>query len=128
MIAGALSPNQFDRTSCTNALRLAATANGCTVAARAASNTLATARACPAAPELGPRPRSENPHTGRPRPPSPPTPDPATPGPANPEVTDENDDAADPNSEANPSQAAAASSIGAEPAPVNISTELISGG
>jgi hypothetical protein len=33
-----------------------------------------------------------------------------------------------PNSEANPFQAAAASSIGAEPAPEYISSELISGG
>jgi hypothetical protein len=43
-------------------------------------------------------------------------------------VTAENDDAADPNSEAKPSQAAAASSIGVGPAPLNISRELISGG
>ena len=42
-------------------------------------------------------------------------------------MTDENDDAADPNSEANPSQAAAAFNIGAEPAPENIRAELISG-
>jgi hypothetical protein len=39
-----------------------------------------------------------------------------------------NEDAAEPNSEANPSQAAAASNIGAEPAPANIRAELISGG
>ncbi len=45
-----------------------------------------------------------------------------------PEVTDENDDAAVPSSEARPSQAAAASSIGADPAPENIKDELISGG
>ncbi|GAB7142199.1 hypothetical protein LRC484719_07850 [Mycobacterium riyadhense] len=45
-----------------------------------------------------------------------------------PEVTEENDAAADPNSDASPSQAAAASSIGAEPAPTNIRNELISGG
>jgi hypothetical protein len=44
------------------------------------------------------------------------------------DVTDPNDDAAEPNSEANPSQAAAAANIGAEPAPENISNELISGG
>lgn len=42
-------------------------------------------------------------------------------------MTDENDDAADPSSEANPSHAAAAFSIGAEPAPENIRAELISG-
>jgi len=42
-------------------------------------------------------------------------------------VTDENDDAADPNSEANASQAAAAFNIGAEPAPENIRAELTSG-
>jgi hypothetical protein len=47
--------------------------------------------------------------------------------PVNPDVTDENDDAADPNSEANPSQAAAALNMGAEPAPENIRAELISG-
>lgn len=48
--------------------------------------------------------------------------------PANPDVTDPNDDAAVPSSEANPSQADAASSIGADPAPTNSSKELISGG
>jgi hypothetical protein len=48
--------------------------------------------------------------------------------PASPEVTDPNDDAAALSSEANPSQAAAASRSGAEPAPLNISRELISGG
>jgi hypothetical protein len=44
-----LSPNQFDITICTNELRLSATMAGCTVADCAASNALATARACPAA-------------------------------------------------------------------------------
>ncbi|SGM50191.1 Uncharacterised protein [Mycobacterium tuberculosis] len=44
-IAGAFCPNRFDNTNCTNALRLAATSIGCTVAARAASNALATALA-----------------------------------------------------------------------------------
>lgn len=43
-------------------------------------------------------------------------------------VTDEKDDAAVPNSAARPSQAAAALSMGADPAPLNISRELISGG
>jgi hypothetical protein len=42
--------------------------------------------------------------------------------------THENDSAADPNSLASPSQAAAASNIGAEPAPENIRSELTSGG
>ena len=41
----------FDITNCTNELRLSCTKDGCTVAAAAASNALATARACPAAPE-----------------------------------------------------------------------------
>lgn len=44
------------------------------------------------------------------------------------EVTDPNEDAADPNSAASPSQATAAANIGAEPAPVNIRNELSSGG
>jgi len=48
--------------------------------------------------------------------------------PVNLEVTDVNDDAAVASSEARPSQAAAASSIGADPAPTNIRSELISGG
>jgi hypothetical protein len=39
-----------------------------------------------------------------------------------------NDDAAEPSSEAKPSQATAASNIGAEPAPACISAEVISGG
>ena len=45
-----------------------------------------------------------------------------------PEVTDPNADAADASSEARPSHAAAASSMGADPAPTNIRNELISGG
>ena len=48
--------------------------------------------------------------------------------PANPDVTDPNDPAAEPNSPANPSQAAAASNIGPGPAPKYIRAELISGG
>jgi len=47
---------------------------------------------------------------------------------ANPEVTDENEFAAESSSEANPSQAAAAASIGPEPAPPCICTEVMSGG
>ena len=47
---------------------------------------------------------------------------------AKPDVANENESAAEPNSAASPSQAAAASNIGAEPAPENISNELISGG
>ncbi|COX47615.1 Uncharacterised protein [Mycobacterium tuberculosis] len=43
-------------------------------------------------------------------------------------MTDANDCAAVPNSSASPSQAAAAASIGAVPAPMNIRKELISGG
>lgn len=42
-------------------------------------------------------------------------------------MTEENDAAADPNSEASASQAAAAPNIGAAPAPANIRAELISG-
>ncbi|CFE84670.1 Uncharacterised protein [Mycobacterium tuberculosis] len=44
-IAGAFCPNTFDSTNCTNALRLAATTTGSTMAARAASNAPATALA-----------------------------------------------------------------------------------
>jgi hypothetical protein len=47
--------------------------------------------------------------------------------PANPEVTEENDCAADPNSLASPSQAAAAASIGPEPAPEYINQDVVSG-
>ena len=45
-----------------------------------------------------------------------------------PEVTDLNEAAAEPSSLASPSQAAAAASIGPDPAPANIRPELISGG
>ncbi len=45
-----------------------------------------------------------------------------------PDVTCPNDTAADPNSSASPSHAAAAASNGLDPAPEYISTELISGG
>jgi hypothetical protein len=45
-----------------------------------------------------------------------------------PDVTDTNDSAAAPNSDANPSHATAAANIGPEPAPENIRKELISGG
>jgi hypothetical protein len=48
--------------------------------------------------------------------------------PANPEVTEENDCAAEPNSVANPSHDAAATSIGAEPGPEYSNDEMISGG
>ncbi|BCI87994.1 hypothetical protein NIIDMKKI_32000 [Mycobacterium kansasii] len=47
---------------------------------------------------------------------------------ARPEVIEENDSAAESSSDANAFQAAAASNIGAEPAPENIRAELISGG
>jgi hypothetical protein len=43
-------------------------------------------------------------------------------------VTDVNEDAAEDNSAASPRRAVAAVSIGADPAPANIRTELISGG
>ena len=48
--------------------------------------------------------------------------------PTNPAVTDVNESAAAPKSSANPAHAAAASNIGAAPAPENIRNELISGG
>ncbi len=48
--------------------------------------------------------------------------------PVSPDVTDENAAAAVLNSSANPSQAAAAASIGPDPVPANIRSELISGG
>src|SRR5271166_312078 len=127
MMAGALNPSQFERTIRTKALRLAATANGCTIAARAASKTPATARACPAAPwacdaalrklAYGAAAAAMAPDAG-----------PCHAWPAKFEVTEENDEAAAPSSEANPSQAVAAASSGVEPAPDNISAELTSGG
>jgi hypothetical protein len=49
-MAGAFCPKRFDITNCTNPFRFASTSNGCTVAACAASNAPATARACPAVP------------------------------------------------------------------------------
>ncbi len=79
-----------------------------------------------AAPRPAPQ-RSTIPHTVPPPPPSPPPP--ALPRlTCQSEVTDPNEDAADPNSAASPSQATAAANIGAEPAPVNIRNELSSGG
>jgi hypothetical protein len=92
------------------------------VAANAASNALATVRACPAAPVAWLAAALSHPAYGA-----------AAAGPRHacwvrPDVTDENDDAADPNSEANASHAAAASNIGPEPAPEKIRAELISGG
>nr|VTP03743.1 hypothetical protein BIN_B_05240 [Mycobacterium riyadhense] len=47
---------------------------------------------------------------------------------ANADVIEANESAAEPNSAANPSHPRAACSIGADPAPVNIRNELISGG
>lgn len=52
---------------------------------------------------------------------------PCQPWPVSPVVTEEYDPAAAPNSDTRPSQAAAAPNNGAEPAPVYISKELISG-
>ncbi len=49
-IAGAFWPNRLVITSDASCARLAATATGCTVAARAASNSAAAARAAAAAP------------------------------------------------------------------------------
>ena len=85
-------------------------------------------RACAAAPGARAAAALSHPRTGRPPPSSPPTPAPCQAWPAKFEVTDPNEDAAELNSAASPSQAAAAASIGAEPAPENISAELISGG
>jgi hypothetical protein len=53
---------------------------------------------------------------------------PCHPWPVSPEVTDPNELAADCNSAASPSQAVAAASIGADPGPEYIRSELISGG
>ena len=97
-------------------------------AARAASNALATACAWLAAPWAWVEAAFKNPAYGTAAAVIACDAGPCHDWPASPEVTAENEDAAEPNSADNPSQAAAASSIGAEPAPLNISRELISGG
>ncbi|BCI85854.1 hypothetical protein NIIDMKKI_10600 [Mycobacterium kansasii] len=127
-IAGAFSPNQFDSTICTNAFRLAATAAGTTVAARAASNTPATVRACPAAATAWVAAALSQLAYGAAAATIAVDAGPCHAWAANPEVSEPNDDAAELSSSANPAQAAAASSMGAAPAPANIREELISGG
>src|SRR5271166_2347973 len=127
-MAGQLRPNQFDITICTNEFRFSAIMIGCTVAACAASNALATARACPAAPDACAAAALSHSVYGAAAAIIAADAAPCHACPASPDVTEPNDEAAPPSSEANPSQAAAASNIGAEPAPANISKELISGG
>jgi len=127
MIAGARKPKKFDRINCTNELRLACTCNGCTVAVRADSTHchrlgLRRRPGCLARRRIQPaRIRSSCLRHG-------------LRGRALPRLTRQPGShrrkrlGRSPNSEANPFQAAAASSIGAEPAPEYISSELISGG
>ena len=109
-------------------MRFSATAAGCTVADSADSNAPATARACPAAPATRAADALNQRECGVAA---------ATiaraaascqPSPAGAGVTEPNAEGAVPSSRAKPSQAAAACSIGAEPAPARISVELISGG
>ncbi len=128
MIAGALNPSQFDRISCTNALRFAATSSGWIVAARAISNTPATVRACSAATAACAHAALKNSAYGVAAAIIAADAAPLHQLPDNAVVTDEKEAAAVPSSAARPSQAVAAFSIGAGPAPLNISRELISGG
>src|SRR5258708_3739086 len=127
-IAGAFCPNRFDITNDTKSERLPATVTGCTVAAKADSNSLATAWACVAAPEACVAAALNHPAYGAAAAAMAWDAGPCHPWAANPEVTEENDSAAESSSEASPFQAAAAESIGAEPAPENINHELTSGG
>ncbi|BCI90397.1 hypothetical protein NIIDMKKI_56030 [Mycobacterium kansasii] len=98
------------------------------MAARAASNALATARAWAAAPEAWPAAalnhRAYGAAAAAIAADAGPRHEPST----NPDATEENDDAAPASSPASPSQAVAAASIGCGPAPAKIRTELISGG
>jgi hypothetical protein len=110
-----------------NPFRLAATANGWTVAARAASNALATACACPAVPVARAAASLRNRVYGAAAAVIAADAGPCHAWPVNPDVIAENDDAAEDNSSANPFQAAAAANMGAEPAPENIRAELTSG-
>src|ERR1700742_3731675 len=98
------------------------------VAATADSKALTTARACAAAPCARPAAVLSQPTYGVAAAAIAWDAAPCHAWPAKPEVTAENEDAADPNSDANPSQAAAAASIGSEPTPEKIRKELISGG
>ncbi|BCI90437.1 hypothetical protein NIIDMKKI_56430 [Mycobacterium kansasii] len=98
------------------------------MAERAASNALATAFADADAPTARADAASKNPAYGAAAADMAAAAAPCHAWPVSPEVTDVNDCAAVPNSSANPSQAAAACSIGADPAPVNMRSELISGG
>ncbi len=123
-----MNPNRFDRTNDTNWLRLAATTVGCTVADTAASNADAAARACPAAPCAWAPAADSHPTYGEATPAIATAAGPCHAAPANPDVTDPKEPAAEPNSPASPSQAAAASKIGPGPAPKYTRAELISGG
>jgi hypothetical protein len=107
---------------------LAATVAGCTVAANADSKIPATALACAAAPDALAAAVLNHPVYGAAAAVMAADAGPCHDALASPDVTDPNEAAAEPNSPARPSQAAAADSIGAEPAPENISEELISGG
>jgi hypothetical protein len=107
---------------------LSSTANGCTVAAWAPSKALATACACAAAALAWVAAVFRKLAYGAAAAVIADEAAPCQAWPARFEVTEPNEEAAELSSEDNPSQAAAAASIGAEPAPENIRAELISGG
>ncbi len=118
----------FDNTSDTKLLRLAATNSGCTMATRTASNSAAMLLACAADCPACDAAALSHPAYGAAAAAialaAAPCHEPLT----KPDVTVSKDAAADANSSAKPSQAAAAASIGSDPAPENINAELISGG
>ncbi|BBZ40455.1 hypothetical protein MCNS_35180 [Mycobacterium conspicuum] len=98
------------------------------MAARAASNAPATALTCAAVSAACDAAALNHPAYGRAAAIIAADALPRHPWPARSDVTDANESAAEPNSAASPSHAAAAASVGPEPAPENIRSELISGG
>ncbi|CKM42363.1 Uncharacterised protein [Mycobacterium tuberculosis] len=121
-------PNRFDTANATSRARLAATSAGSTVAANAASKTPTTTRACPATASAAAATEPNHPAYGAAAAAIAAAAAPCHTPAVRPDVTCPNDTAADPNSSASPSHAAAAASNGLDPAPEYISTELISGG
>ncbi|SON63119.1 hypothetical protein MSIMFI_04649 [Mycobacterium simulans] len=118
----------FENTSDSKSERFAATRAGLTIADRTASNSAAMAPACAAAwPARAAAVASHStygPAAAAIATDDAPCHDPFT----SPDVTVPKEAAAEPNSSANPPQAAAASSIGSDPAPASIRAELTSGG
>ncbi len=109
-------------------MRLAAITTGSTVAANAASNAPTAARACPATATACVAAEFNHPAYGAAAAAIAAAAAPCHTPAVRPDVTCPNETAADPNSSASPSHAAAAASNGLDPAPEYISTELISGG